>query len=75
MEVAYKRFLWVLIIWGIEYTSGLILYNMLGVYPWYYSGPFAIDNLVRIDFAPAWFVAGLIFERLHKALDAMPLTR
>lgn len=70
----FRGLLWVVIIWGIEYTSGLILYSILGVYPWYYSGPFAIDNLVRIDYAPAWFVAGLIFERMHKMLDVMGIT-
>ena len=69
-----RGLLWVVIIWGIEYTSGLILFKILGVYPWYYTGPFAIDNLVRIDYAPAWFVAGLLFERLHKALDVMEIT-
>lgn len=65
-----RGFIWVLIIWGIEYTSGLILVNVLGVYPWIYSGPLAIDGLVTLAFAPAWFAAGLIFERIHKSLDA-----
>ncbi|NLI58150.1 MAG: hypothetical protein GX387_06480 [Clostridium sp.] len=65
----FRGVLWVIIIWGIEYTSGTILLNLLGHYPWYYSGKFAIDNLVRIDYGPAWFVAGLIFERVHKTLD------
>ncbi|AUG58374.1 putative ABC transporter permease [Acetivibrio saccincola] len=65
----FRGVLWVVIIWGIEYTSGTILLNLLGRYPWYYSGKFAIDNLVRIDYAPAWFVAGLFFERVHKTLD------
>ncbi|MDQ2085487.1 hypothetical protein RBH29_03450 [Herbivorax sp. ANBcel31] len=64
-----RGFLWVIIIWGIEYASGTILLNLLGEYPWYYSGTFAIDNLVRIDYGPAWFVAGLIFERIHHTLD------
>lgn len=65
----FRGVLWVVIIWGIEYTSGTILLNLLGRYPWYYSGKFAFDNLVRIDYAPAWFVAGLFFERVHKTLD------
>lgn len=65
----FRGVLWVVIIWGIEYTSGTILLNLLGRYPWYYSGKIAIDNLVRIDYAPAWFVAGLFFERVHKTLD------
>ncbi len=41
----FRGVLWVIIIWGIEYTSGTILLNLLGHYPWYYSGKFAIDNL------------------------------
>lgn len=64
-----RGLIWVVIIWGIEYTSGSIFVNVLGVSPWFYTGPFAVDNLVRIDYAPAWFAAGLIFERIHKILD------
>jgi hypothetical protein len=64
-----RGIIWVVIIWGIEYTSGLIMVNLIGTAPWYYFGPFAVDNLVRIDYAPAWFVAGLIFEYIHKTLD------
>ncbi len=65
----FRGIIWVVIIWGIEYTSGLILGNVLGVYPWVYTGTFAVDGLVRIDYAPAWFVAGLIFEKIHYTLD------
>ena len=65
-----RGFIWVVLIWGMEYTSGFILLKLLGVYPWIYYGPFAIDSLVRLDYAPAWFLAGLIFERLHYTLDA-----
>jgi len=65
-----RGLIWVVIIWGIEYASGLLLVSMLGVYPWKYTGPYAIDGLVTLAYAPAWFVAGLIFERVHKTLDA-----
>ncbi|WP_038288261.1 putative ABC transporter permease [Acetivibrio straminisolvens] len=64
-----RGLIWVVIIWGIEYASGLLLTNIFGAAPWFYTGPFAVDNLVRIDYAPAWFVAGLIFERIHETLD------
>lgn len=64
-----RGLIWLVIIWGIEYTSGLIIVSALNIHPWFYSGPFAVDNLVRLDYAPAWFVAGLIFERVHKTLD------
>lgn len=65
----FRGIIWVAIIWGIEYISGLFLTQVIGVSPWYYTGPFAIDGLVRIDFAPAWFVAGLLFEWLHNLMD------
>lgn len=64
-----RGILWVIIIWGIEYSSGLLLINTLGISPWFYTGGYAIDGLVRLDYAPAWFVAGLIFERVHNTLD------
>lgn len=65
----FRGFIWVLIIWGIEYSSGLLLVNILGVYPWRYMDPTAVDGLIQLDYAPAWFLAGMIFERVHKALD------
>ncbi|MCR4434705.1 MAG: hypothetical protein QHH06_03785 [Clostridiales bacterium] len=64
-----RGIIWVVIIWGIEYTSGLILYNILGTYPWLYTGPFAFHGFIRLDYGPAWFVAGLLFERVHSTLD------
>jgi len=66
----FRGLLWIVIIWGIEYTSGLILLNITGVHPWLYKGPFAVDGLVTLSFAPAWFVAGRIFEFLHYKLDS-----
>jgi uncharacterized membrane protein len=64
-----RGLLWIVIIWGIEYTSGLLLVSILGVYPWHYTGPFAVDGLIMLSYAPAWLIAGLVFERIHKALD------
>lgn len=52
------------LIFLVEYVSGffLRLYNMC---PWDYTGRFfSIDGLIRLDFAPCWFGAGLLFERL-----------
>lgn len=66
----FRGVIWVVLIWGIEYASGLLLTEIIGVSPWYYTGRFAIDGLVRIDYAPAWFVAGLVFEWVHNRLDS-----
>lgn len=64
-----RGILWVVIIWGVEYTTGLMLLSVLGVYPWVYTGPYAIDGLITLSYAPAWFAAGLFFERVHRLLD------
>ena len=47
-----------------EYVSGSILkkYQMC---PWDYSGSRAnINGVIRLDYAPFWMAAGLIFEKL-----------
>ena len=64
-----RGMVWVILIWGIEYGTGFILRELLGVTPWYYEGRFAVDGLVRLDYGPAWCFAGFIFERVHNALD------
>jgi hypothetical protein len=64
-----RGFIWVIIIWGIEYSSGLFLSIILGVKPWAYDGRYSIDSFIRLDYAPAWFIAGLLFEKIHKTLD------
>lgn len=49
-----------------EYVSGsfLRLWNMC---PWDYSGRLlSIDGLIRLDFAPCWFGAGLLFEEISR---------
>lgn len=68
-KLPFRGMIWVIIIWGIEYTSGLSFKRILGVQPWLYFGPFSVDGLIRLDFAPVWFIAGIIFERIHIALD------
>ncbi|WES33058.1 hypothetical protein P0092_14985 [Ruminiclostridium papyrosolvens DSM 2782] len=68
-NIFLRGIIWVVIIWGIEYSTGKILLSLLHVYPWRYYGKFAVEGLVRIDYAPAWFVAGLLFERIHRILD------
>lgn len=65
--------IWVILIFTIEYTAGWLLYSFLGNCPWDYreSTPYHINGLIRLDFAPAWFVVGFIFERVHASLDKL----
>lgn len=64
-----RGIIWVFVIWGIEYATGFILENIINLKPWVYKGPYAIDGLIRLDYFPWWFAAGLIFEKIHKTLD------
>ncbi|NLP45166.1 MAG: hypothetical protein GX351_11145 [Peptococcaceae bacterium] len=64
-----RGLVWLAVIWGIEYLSGLLLLNILGVYPWRYTDPLAINGFITLAFAPVWFTAGLLFEKVHRALD------
>lgn len=65
-----RGLLWVLLIWVIEYASGLIFYLILGVHPWYYTDRLAVNGMITFAYAPAWFVAGMVFERIHAGLDS-----
>lgn len=45
-----------------EYLFGFWL-RRLGICPWDYSGrPTNVNGLIRLDFAPLWFMTGLLFE-------------
>ncbi|MFZ5596660.1 MAG: putative ABC transporter permease [Bacillota bacterium] len=60
---------WVLLIWLLEYSTGSAIRHLAGVSPWDYSGSrWQVGGLIRLDMAPAWFVAGLLFEKVHDFL-------
>lgn len=51
-------------IFGAEYASGRFL-KKKGQCPWGYDhAGWNIDGVVRLDYAPAWFLVGLLFERV-----------
>lgn len=55
---------YMLTIFAAEYSFGYIL-KKLGRCPWDYSkARFNINGLIRLDFAPCWFGAGLLFEKI-----------
>ncbi|SMC25761.1 Putative ABC-transporter type IV [Clostridium acidisoli DSM 12555] len=58
-----------ILIFFMEYTSGLFLRFLLGVCPWNYTGPLAINGLIRLDFIPIWFCFGIIIEKIHYTID------
>ena len=66
-----RGIIWVLLIWSIEYTSGFLLDSVLGIRPWYYTDRLAVNGYITLAYAPAWFVAGIAFERLHRSFDRL----
>ena len=53
-----------LLIFAAEYTSGVCL-KKYGACPWDYSkAKYNYKGVIRLDYAPAWFLAGLFFEQV-----------
>lgn len=61
--------IYMLLIFSIEYFTGWFLETTITVCPWDYTGnPFSIHGYIRLDYAPVWFIAGLLFEKIHDNL-------
>jgi len=61
-----RGFFYMILIFFVEYTTGYFLENLVGVCPWDYSDKkFSVNGYVRLDYAPVWFSAGLLFEQIH----------
>ena len=65
-----RGLIYLYLIWGIEYSSGLLLQILLGECPWNYTDPLNIHGLITLKMAPEWFFAGLGFEVIHNLLNA-----
>lgn len=51
-------------IFGTEYLTGIFL-KRRGMCPWDYSdAKLNYQGVIRLDFAPVWFLTGLLYERL-----------
>lgn len=58
--------LYMVLIFTMEYISGSWL-RARGMCPWDYTGRNSnINGLIRLDFAPLWFLTGLLFEEITK---------
>jgi hypothetical protein len=55
---------YLLMIFACEYFSGKLL-GILGICPWYYDSTLSIDGVIRADYAPLWFFAGLMYEEIY----------
>ena len=75
-SIFIRGFIWVFLIFVIELSTGFILRSIIGYCPWDYRGAtnLTIGGYIRFDYAPAWFIVGLIFEKLHDMLDHTRIT-
>ena len=70
---AVRGLIWAALIFSLEYGCGMALKLSIGKCPWDYTGEGALSvrGFIRLDFLPAWFAVGLLFERLHDLLIFM----
>ncbi len=56
------------LIFAVEYWSGLLL-RLMRIEVWdYYASALNIRGVIRMDYAPVWFAAGLMYEFMSKRL-------
>lgn len=52
------------LIFSVEYITGILL-KCRSLCPWdYYRSRWNIGRVIRLDYAPYWFGAGLLFEKV-----------
>lgn len=62
--------LYVALLYAMEYATGRLLRAATGACPWDYGNArWAVHGVIRLDYAPAWLLAVLLFERLFLALS------
>jgi hypothetical protein len=57
------------VIFGAEFATGWLLRRALGRCPWdYEQRGWSVKGLIRLDYAPFWYAAGLLFEPMRESL-------
>jgi uncharacterized membrane protein len=55
----------------VEYATGWLIKRLSGTIPWDYSAKrWHVHGLIRLDYAPVWFMFGLILESVMRAVNA-----
>ena len=66
IHIALRGLIYMNGIFSIEYLSGTFL-KRLNLCPWDYSEvPLNFHGVIRLDYAPVWFITGLFFEKILK---------
>ena len=60
---------YVLLIFSIEFIAGITM-KQFHACPWDYSeAKLNVKGIIRLDYAPVWFVVGMLFEFAHITLN------
>jgi len=69
-----RTFFYMLLIYFVEYVSGIIFTWGLGLRVWDYSGiPYNLHGQIMLYSAPIWYALGLVVEPLYRKADAVAL--
>ena len=70
LSFVWRGLLYTVLIFAVEYVSGWLLRWTTGLCPWDYSGKsrWAIQGVIRLDYAPGWFTASMVFEWFFRVL-------
>lgn len=67
-----RAFLYMLLIYLVEYVSGIIFTWGFGLRVWSYEGiPYNLHGQIMLYSAPIWYVLGLCAEYLYRKVDAV----
>lgn len=71
--VAYRGFIYSILILSCEFITGYIL-KCFNICPWDYTNKgINIMGLIRLDYIPLWFCAGLFFEGIYNSFFSISL--
>lgn len=64
MPLFFRGLVYMICIFSAEYTAGALL-SKKDLCPWNYErSRYHVKKLIRLDYAPLWFLSGLLFERI-----------
>jgi len=65
LPMFFRGLIYMLCIFIVEYIAGMAM-KSAKICPWDYSASkYSVQGVIRLDYAPAWFGAGLVFEFVY----------
>lgn len=61
-------------IFAVEYASGWLIRKLTGECPWernYYPSRWHVNGLIRLDMAPGWLGAALVYEFVFRVISGL----